>query len=271
MKKSIALACLAVIMVASSSPAARQTTLISVPARSPVTDGDVLILREYNKATGVGYGTMPTRYATEVRRRLSAMLDLAIVDAAYSMAPLYLTREAAQAAQAAPPGDRTNVPAVRGAEATFNALSVLGVQPALGRDFAESDVAAGRHLALLTAGAWQRFFGSRQEAIGRVLWQEVRGGVTMPVEIVGILPAGVMTATPELDPGLDALVLAETRFETPPPDDRCFAPIVRLKAGVSLEAAQRGIDAAVTAAQRALGAQDYAGQAARLDTLRRPR
>lgn len=255
-------------LVAMATTLTAQTIRIAPPVQAPVSEADVLVLHEFNKVTGKLAGTMPARYVTEMRQRLSSLLDVAVVEG-FVTTPLYLTRETARGAAA---GRATSSgPDLGGAEATFNAMSVLRAQPAVGRDFAEADVAASRRLVLLTSGCWQRMFGRNAAAIGTVLWSGHQGAEPQPYEIVGVLPSGLMTENPEIDPRIDALVLAETRFQAPPPDERWFAPIVRLKPGVSLDAAQRGIDTALIAARRGLGTDDPPDHdwGARLDTMRR--
>jgi hypothetical protein len=248
---------------------AAQTIRIAPPVRPPVTDADVLVLHEYNKTTGVAYGTMPGRYVTEVRQRLSALLEVAVIETAYVTPPLYLDRETAQAVSDGSKAARQG-PALNAAEATFNAMTVLRVQPVLGRDFSEADAAEGRRLVLLTAGAWQRLFRGPADIVGASVWSGQSGITPRQYEIIGVLPAGLMTANPEIEPVIDALVLAQTRFDAPPPDDRWFAPIVRLRPGVALETAQAAIDAAVAAAQRVTVAdRSMAALGARLDTMRR--
>jgi len=68
---------------------------------------------------------------------------------------------------------------------TTNMLSILGVQPQLGRDFSAGEEALDKsRVAIVTPGFWQRQFGGRTDAIGQTLRL---GGV--PHTIVGVLPA----------------------------------------------------------------------------------
>jgi putative ABC transport system permease protein len=51
-----------------------------------------------------------------------------------------------------------------------NFFSTLGVQPLIGRAFAQGeDVAAKNHVAILSYGFWQRHFGGRNDALGQQL------------------------------------------------------------------------------------------------------
>lgn len=63
-------------------------------------------------------------------------------------------------------------------------FQVLGVQPMLGRDFAESDAAKGANaVVVLSYAGWQTFFAGSPEAIGQTL--RINGE---PVTVIGILP-----------------------------------------------------------------------------------
>jgi putative ABC transport system permease protein len=71
-------------------------------------------------------------------------------------------------------------------QATWNLLRVLGVSPALGRDFNEADDVWGRdRVCLISYRLWQQEFASDPTAIGRTLMLDDR-----PTTIVGVLPAG---------------------------------------------------------------------------------
>src|SRR4051794_4281140 len=81
------------------------------------------------------------------------------------------------------PGQPAEV--VRALRITANLLSVLGVQPQLGRNFLpREDVAGNDHVVILSQRCWQQRFGSAHDIIGRSI--RVDG---QPHEIVGVLPA----------------------------------------------------------------------------------
>jgi len=70
-------------------------------------------------------------------------------------------------------------------EVTDGFFAMLGVRPALGRDFESADMVATAPLvALLTDGTWRRRFGSDPAIVGRSI---VLSG--QPVAVVGVLPA----------------------------------------------------------------------------------
>ena len=241
------------IVIAAVAVQAEQTTRIGMPAKADASAADVLVLQQVNLATGQPYGTMPAQYVVEAHRRLSGLADLAIVGWAGSGARLA--------------ADPNSQPVVSTAEATFNTLSILGVQPALGRDFTEADVLAGRRLAILTAGAWQQHFRGDRGVIGQQMWWTAPNRAPEAVEIVGVLAPGVLTATPELDPLTEALILSDHRFVGAGPNDRCAAGILRLRPGVTVATAQRLIDEAVQAATSRMSDVNR-GFGARLSTLR---
>jgi len=82
---------------------------------------------------------------------------------------------------------------VVGEVASANYFDLLGIQPALGRDFLpEEDVTEGTHpVIVLSHGLWQRRFGGRPD----VLDQTVRLS-DVPYTIVGVAPPGFTGAIP---------------------------------------------------------------------------
>ncbi|MFL6590032.1 MAG: ABC transporter permease [Chthoniobacterales bacterium] len=81
------------------------------------------------------------------------------------------------------PGQPAEV--VRALRITANLLSVLNVQPQLGRNFLpREDVAGSDHVVILSQRCWQQRFGSARDIIGRMI--RIDG---QPHEVVGVLPA----------------------------------------------------------------------------------
>jgi putative ABC transport system permease protein len=75
--------------------------------------------------------------------------------------------------------------AIRGEAVSPNFLSVLGVKPALGRDFDPSEEKAGAAPVLLLSYAlWQSHFGAEPSVLGRTIMLDGKG-----YTIVGVLPA----------------------------------------------------------------------------------
>jgi predicted permease len=74
---------------------------------------------------------------------------------------------------------------VRGRRCTANLFTVLGVKPALGRDFAPGEDGRGAApVVMISADLWQRRFGASLEALGKSLVVDDKG-----YTIVGVLPA----------------------------------------------------------------------------------
>jgi len=72
---------------------------------------------------------------------------------------------------------------VNGVRVTLNYLSMLGVHPAMGRDFVAGEDAAGRgDVAILGEGFWTRQFGGRADIVGQVI--HIDGN---PVTIIGVM------------------------------------------------------------------------------------
>jgi predicted permease len=73
---------------------------------------------------------------------------------------------------------------LEGARVSWNYFRVLGVRPAVGRDFApEDDTETAAPVMVISDGAWTRLFGRDPSAIGRVI--TVDG---MPCTVIGVMP-----------------------------------------------------------------------------------
>lgn len=68
---------------------------------------------------------------------------------------------------------------------SWDLLPTLGVQPALGRNFTQSeDSASAGGTALLSWGLWKRRFGGDPEVLNRTIYVDAR-----PVTVIGVMPA----------------------------------------------------------------------------------
>jgi predicted permease len=75
---------------------------------------------------------------------------------------------------------------VRKVLASGNFFSLLGAMPQLGRTFVEQDDSAGNnHVVVLSAEAWQRYFGRDPEVLGRTV--DLNGAA---YTVIGVLAAG---------------------------------------------------------------------------------
>jgi predicted permease len=111
-------------------------------------------------------------------------------------------------------------------------LRVLGVTPALGRLFADSDT-PGR-TALLSSAAWRTRFGSDRSTVGKTV---TIGSSSF--DVVGVLPSGFQF--PSYFAGKPEIV---TLMAPVPVDAKggTFHPVVRLEPGVSREQAQAELE-----------------------------
>ena len=115
-------------------------------------------------------------------------------------------------------------------------LDVLGVPPALGRAFADSDFVAGQdNVVIVTHGFWQRRFGGDPAAIARTIDLDGR-----PTRVIAVMPEHfVALGEPEAadPPGVMLPFVL-------PPDiltgrgEHIASAAARLKAGVSVDAAR---------------------------------
>ena len=82
-------------------------------------------------------------------------------------------------------GERNELPeAVRAAAGSWNLFQLLGVTPALGRAFAESDDQRGATVVMLTWSVFQRRFAGDAGIVGRQIHLDGR-----PFTVVGVLPS----------------------------------------------------------------------------------
>ncbi len=123
---------------------------------------------------------------------------------------------------------------VRGEYVSAELFRVLGVRPALGRDFTpDEDRPHGANAALISYGLWQGRFGADSAVIGRVMQLN---GADYPV--VGVMPRGFTFDAPSADVWLPLQLSVDPRDQ-----GHNTSVIARLPAGVSLAEAQRAMPA----------------------------
>jgi putative ABC transport system permease protein len=106
---------------------------------------------------------------------------------------------------------------------------ILGVQPAMGRNFLpEEDVRSNDNAALISDGLWRRRYGADRNIVGKKLI--VRG---KPTTVVGVLPANFRF--PEVKADVWMLTHIDAAGQR---QGRYLGAIARLKPGVSLSQAQ---------------------------------
>jgi predicted permease len=128
---------------------------------------------------------------------------------------------------------------VRTAEVTAPTLRLLGARAALGRLIDEhDDVPGGARVAVVSYRFWQRRLGGNQSVIGTTI-----GIYEQPVQVIGVMAAGIDLPPVGGMPAsmLDTDVWLPLRLNPAGPFWNAhtqFRTIARLKAGVTLEAAQ---------------------------------
>jgi putative ABC transport system permease protein len=127
---------------------------------------------------------------------------------------------------------------VDGARVSANLLSVVGVQPALGRSFTEAEDRPGSDVVILSDRLWRRRFGGRQDVIGTTVIIDRRAHL-----VVGVMPKG-LEFPPAGAPfsGTPADVLVPTAFTDIERQSRGMnfnnSVVARLKGDVTLEQAR---------------------------------
>lgn len=134
-----------------------------------------------------------------------------------------------------------------GANVTSDLLDVLGVTPAVGRNFTDEEgLFEGPSAVLLTHGFWVRRFASDPEIVGRTLTLNDE-----PATVVGVLPptfdfAGVFTPTVDVDFLLPWPIADETDAW-----GNTTTMVARLRPGATIQAAQAELESIVAALEQA--------------------
>jgi len=125
--------------------------------------------------------------------------------------------------------------AVGAVYATWDLFPTLGVRPALGRNFSESEQdLAGANVVVIGHDLWQRRFGGSEQAIGASLHLD-----GMTYEVVGVMPPGFRFM---FDTDLWIVIDRDCPIDEQR-DSHSLWAVGRLKKGVSLEQAQGDVDA----------------------------
>lgn len=110
-----------------------------------------------------------------------------------------------------------------GAFVSANLFRTLGVAPQLGRDFDDTDGAAGAaRVAMLSHALWQGRYGGDPSIIGRTLRVDAQA-----TTVVGVMPPGFSY------PGREQLWIASPLFDGMPADDLSWWIVVRRHAAVT--------------------------------------
>jgi len=142
-------------------------------------------------------------------------------------------------------GDPEEVPARK---AAWNLFSVLGVQPMLGRVFAETEDNNGAHVLVISHGLWQRRYGGGPDIIGRKISLN-----DQPYEVIGVMPRSFyFMPTSDIDIWMPASFPAWMRRNFTWHNAQIVA---RLKPGITIEHARESM----AALSRQVTAKDFRG------------
>jgi putative ABC transport system permease protein len=171
----------------------------------------------FNNANGTTRSSLSIPDFLDYRQENHVFEDLA----AYSGGTFHLTNTAE------PKG-------LEGGQVSFNYFRVLGVQPAMGRDFLPEESEAGRRqVVILSHGLWQSSFGADPAILGR--------SITLNREsytVIGVMPAGFRLFAGNAD----LWVPLDLRLSELSRGVRQVMVIGRLKSGVGKEQAQAEIN-----------------------------
>src|SRR5579864_8098775 len=122
---------------------------------------------------------------------------------------------------------------LRGARVSASFLSILGVDPIVGRSFlAEEDSTGAAPVAMISAELWQRRFAGDAQIAGKTV-----ALASMPYTIIGVLPARFQFPYP----GVDVWMTGPQDWPIFPSKSRALSPFLsifgRLKPGVGLDQA----------------------------------
>lgn len=189
----------------------------------PYRDADRLFLIQQIDLDSGQRVPLPTRYVVEARA-LGLIEDLAILgdSTGFFMTPAHEGAE------------------VRVSMVTSRMLAVGGVRPIIGRDFSDEDDRVNRQVAILTHEGWRARFGGDRNVLGQRIWFRDRA-----LEIIGVLPPGYIPPGTFIDPDISGIARMATPTFAVDAVQRTHPPTVRLKVGVTREAAQAAIDGIV--------------------------
>jgi putative ABC transport system permease protein len=123
---------------------------------------------------------------------------------------------------------------VTAAGVTRSLIDTLGVQPALGRNFApEEDMVGGPRVAIISHALWHRAFGGQSDIIGKEIMIDAR-----PFNVVGVMPQGYV-----FPPGSNDAADVWTPFQFDPANqsrrsNHFLNLIGRLKSGTTIDQAR---------------------------------
>jgi putative ABC transport system permease protein len=128
---------------------------------------------------------------------------------------------------------------VAGVQVTASFFPTLGVRPLLGRSLLDSeDVRNGPAVAVLSHSLWQRRFGGRGDILGQAITANGK-----PYTVVGVMPPGFWFSNAHEDFYVPVELNPAERYR----GGHFLKVIARLKTGVSVEQARKGMEATLEA------------------------
>ena len=120
---------------------------------------------------------------------------------------------------------------LKGVQVSANFFRVLGVAPALGRDFEEAEQQAGRgRVVILSDALWRARYRGDPAIVGRDITLNTR-----PYQVIGVMPPDVRFPSPEVQMWTPFTMDDSTAQLRRP---HYLRPIARLKPGVTIEQAR---------------------------------
>jgi len=123
---------------------------------------------------------------------------------------------------------------IPGKRVTANLFSVLGVKPALGRDFrAEDDIPGSAHVAILSHGLWLQRFGGDPQIVGKEMHLNYE-----KYTVIGVMPRGFQFPDREAQLWVPAQF---TKEQLANHGNHFLNVVARLKPGISLKTANANL------------------------------
>ncbi len=163
---------------------------------------------------------VPKRVAVEVKQNSSSIEDVAF---AGNTRPEFV--------------DGLEKPPLQLTEVSYNLLPLLGVSPIRGLGFDESAAQSRERLVLLREETWRSRYGGSPDLIGSFL-----GTGDTRVQIVGILPEGLIFPTINWATRAEGMLLSPRTFRTAQPNEGVPGFVARLRPGYSVATAQLELD-----------------------------
>ena len=120
---------------------------------------------------------------------------------------------------------------------TWDLFPALGIQPALGRGFLQSEEAVGTRVVVLSHTLWQSQFGGDRSVVGRTITLDLK-----PYTVIGVAPAGFVFPVNEPNIQFWTTIAAEREASVTERGAHMLTALGRLKRGVRIEQARADLD-----------------------------